>query len=179
MSLIAILSIIYLNIFKEKFLWIIQISSIFASKYSSLFCKLYMSSLEKSFIINANTKDVFDALTQEKWIKRWTGDVAEMDISPGGHFALWGGSIIGINRLVTENRIEQDWKEEQWPKFSQVVITLEEDEDGYTVLNLTHNNIPEKSLQAIDLGWDDYYLGPLKGVCENEFYTEDEFDEED
>jgi activator of HSP90 ATPase len=139
-----------------------------------------MFSLEKSIYIEAGKKKVFDALTQPKWIKMWTGDDVEMDLSPGGHFALWGGSIIGINRLISEDRIEQDWKEEQWPKFSKVILTLEEDENGFTTLVLKHDNIPEKALQAIDLGWDDYYFGPLKEVCENEFYnTNDEYDYEE
>jgi len=138
-----------------------------------------MPILEKSIVIEASPMDVFAALTQVKWIKRWTGDEAEMDLSQGGHFALWGGSIIGINRLISPSRIEQDWKEEQWPKFSKVVISLEEDEEGQTILNLSHQNIPEKSLQAIDLAWDDYYLGPLKGVCENEFYNDDDDESED
>lgn len=138
-----------------------------------------MKIIEKSIHIAASRKQVFAALTQARIISKWTGDEAEMDISTGGHFSLWGGSIIGINRLVTEEKIEQDWKEELWPKFSKVLLTLDEDEEGYTVLSLQHIGFPEKSAQAIDLAWDDYYLGPLKTHCESEFNQAEDVDEHD
>lgn len=140
---------------------------------------ILMNIIEKSVHIAASRKNVFEALTQTRWICVWTGDVAEMDLSTGGHFSLWGGSIIGINRLVTEEKIEQDWKEEQWPKFSKVLLTLDEDEDGFTILSLQHKGFPEKSEQAIDLAWDNYYLGPLKTLCENEFHYDADYNEDD
>ncbi len=46
-----------------------------------------------------------------------------------------------------------------------VIFNLME-ENGKTTLELTHNDIPEKSFESINEDWDRYYLGPLKVLLE-------------
>lgn len=120
-----------------------------------------MGYITKEYTISAPLERVFVALTSHVEVEQWSGSEAIMDTSPNGEFSLWGGSIHGINVQITKHRIEQKWKEEKWVSFSKVVFELKEYEEG-TKLKLLHEDIPEDSLNDIDQGWDDYYLGPLK-----------------
>lgn len=122
--------------------------------------------LEKRYHIRAAMHDVFRALTDERLVVEWSGDAALMDATPGGEFSLWGGSIHGVNRVVTPTRIEQDWKEEEWKYPSNVVFTLSPHPEGGTLLELVHEGIPSLNFKAIDAGWDADYLGPLQALVE-------------
>ncbi len=125
-----------------------------------------MATVEKQYIIKAAPKKVYEALTSENLIEQWSGATAKMDISPEGVFSLWGETIHGVNKEVTEERIVQLWKEESWQDYSSCVFTIEKSDDS-TVLTLTHTDVPESSARSIDQGWDEYYLGPLKELLEN------------
>ncbi len=126
-----------------------------------------MKTLTKIYEIHASAEDVYNALTKVNIIKKWSGSEAEMDLKPGGEFSLWDGSIIGINRSISKTQLVQDWKEENWGRHSRVTFNISEKE-GITLLELIHEGIPEKSYDAIDDGWDAYYLKPLKELLEEE-----------
>jgi len=123
--------------------------------------------LERRVHIRAAPETVYRALTDERLIIEWSGDDALMDTSPGGKFTLWGGQIIGINRLISPTRIEQDWKEEEWKYPSNVVFTLEPHPEGGTLLTLVHEGIPSLRFREIEAGWDAYYLAPLKSLAQS------------
>ncbi|MBX7242914.1 MAG: SRPBCC domain-containing protein [Bacteroidia bacterium] len=125
-----------------------------------------MKALVKEYEIFAPKKRVFDALTQLDLIVAWSGDEVEMDLTPGGDFSLWGGSVYGVNLEVSPDRIVQKWQEENWDKPSKVIFTLKED-GNKTILHVLHNGIPDKSFYTISLHWDEDYLLPLKTLVEN------------
>lgn len=124
-----------------------------------------MKSLVKKYEIHTRKNKVFEALTEPLSILQWSGDEAVMNPVKGGVFSLWSGSIHGENIQVTEEKIVQNWKEKDWDNYSTVIFNLIE-ENGKTTLELTHNDIPEKSFESINKGWDRYYLGPLKLLLE-------------
>lgn len=124
-----------------------------------------MKTIEKSYLINASQKEVYDSLTQEDIIASWSGSQAKMETSKDGVFELWGGGIHGINKLISIDKIIQDWKEQKWNHYSRVTFLMQE-KDGNTRLDLLHENIPDESYESIDKGWDEYYLGPLKDFLE-------------
>ena len=126
-----------------------------------------MKSLTKQYQINASSEEVYKALTDPSLIEKWSGQPAEMDIKPSGKFSLWGGSIQGINKETSKNKITQDWQEKNWEKPSKVTFNIRE-ENGTTYLELIHDEISEDSFNNIDNGWDEYYLGPLKKMLESE-----------
>ena len=125
-----------------------------------------MKPITKIYYINAPIKEVYKALTDEILIEEWSGAETEMDSKPGGTFSLWGGSIHGVNKEVTATHIVQDWKEEEWKDFTKVVFNLKE-KGGATELELIHTGVPEKEVDNINDGWDEYYLGPLKEFVES------------
>ena len=122
--------------------------------------------IKKEYTINAKANAVFAALTTKSSVEKWTGTSAEMSDKEGSEFSLWDGSIIGQNVEVSPSRIIQKWKESSWEKHSDVVFKIREYGES-TKLILEHDNIPEASLQSIDNGWDEYYLGPLKSYVES------------
>ena len=124
-----------------------------------------MKHLEKTYEIEAPLEAVFAALTEEERIAIWSGSPTKMELHENGQFALWDGGIHGIIREITNNRIVQQWKEKKWSNYSIVQFELKEN-GGLTILNLTHENIPDQSFASIRDGWDQYYLGPLKEFCE-------------
>ena len=124
-----------------------------------------MSEIKKEYLIKANIEKVFKALTDPIEIEYWSGAPAIMESLIGGKFSLWGGSILGINVLIEENKIVQDWKESKWQDYSNVMFELE-NMGHKTLLKLEHSNIPVSSVNDIDNGWDDHYLNPLKSYLE-------------
>jgi len=122
--------------------------------------------ITKTYEIVASIDAVFEALTNANLIEKWSGSPAIMELSEGGKFSLWDGSIHGINKYLSIDKIIQDWKEEKWNDFSTVTFKLTAQND-LTILSLLHEKIPSSSAKSIDNGWDDYYLGPLKELLES------------
>jgi len=124
-----------------------------------------MKSLIKEYKVHASIDDIFEALTDPEVIEEWSGDYAEMDPRPGGKFLLWDGSIYGVNKEISKNKIVQEWYEESWEKPSKLTMMFEEN-DGITHVKLIHINIPDGSLESIKEGWDEHYMGPLIELLE-------------
>lgn len=126
-----------------------------------------MNKVEKKYNIQASLSQVFEALTSVDKIEEWSGASAKMESNAGGEFSLWDGAIHGINEEVSKIRIVQLWKEANWDVYSHCVFTLKEQGQS-TELWLLHTDIPQSSVKSIDKGWDEYYLGPLKEMLENQ-----------
>ena len=125
-----------------------------------------MKRLVKQYEIEATRDKVFEALTEAIAIAQWSGDEAVMENEEGGSFSLWGGSIHGVNQKISSSGITQLWKEKNWDHYSKVIFNLKE-QNGYTILELVHEDIPEHSFVSIDEGWDRYYLGAIKSYLES------------
>lgn len=134
-----------------------------------------MKIIQQTYKINAPVAKVFAALTDPDLIKQWSGSSAKMSSNAGEKFELWDKSITGENIFVKKNRkLVQTWfaDNQAWKSYikqggiSIAIFTLEESE-GFTLLELTHEGVPEADYKETESGWKDYYLGPLKELLEN------------
>jgi len=121
-----------------------------------------MKSLKKYYTLKAEPADVYNALTNKSLLEIWTGEAAEMEPIPDTEFALWEGSISGLNLEFEKNRkIVQQWYFEGQEEDSIVTIILHPDKKG-TNVELIHTNIPDDAFQNILEGWDEDYFGALR-----------------
>jgi uncharacterized protein YndB with AHSA1/START domain len=112
--------------------------------------------------MNATPEEVFDALVNEDIVQNWSGDEAKMSAEVGAKFSLWGGQMYGINLEVVKNKkLVQEWCYDQWKVPSKVTFLLRVSGAG-TLVELVHEDVPEKSVRSITDGWNLYYLGAMQ-----------------
>ncbi|MFW5773477.1 MAG: SRPBCC domain-containing protein [Tangfeifania sp.] len=118
-----------------------------------------MKDLKRYFLLSAEPKDVYNALTNKKMLEIWTGEDAQMEPVPGTEFSLWNGSVAGINLEFEENKkIVQQWFFGEQETDSIVTIKLHPDKKG-TSVELRHTNIPDDAFENISEGWEKDYFG--------------------
>jgi uncharacterized protein YndB with AHSA1/START domain len=123
-----------------------------------------MPTIEKTYEMNATPEEVFEALVNPELIEDWSGDEAKMSADIGGKFSLWGGQMFGTNLEVVKNKkLVQEWCYDQWKEPSKVTFTIKS-KGKVTILDLLHENVPEKSVNSISDGWDAYYLGAMQDM---------------
>jgi activator of HSP90 ATPase len=84
----------------------------------------------------------------------------------GGKFSLWGGQMFGTNLEIIKNKkLVQEWCYDQWDQPSKVTFTIKV-KDKKTIVDLLHEDVPQKSFNSISDGWDAYYLGAMKEMFE-------------
>lgn len=121
-----------------------------------------MPTIKQTYEMNATPEKVFEALVNPDIIQTWSGDEAKMGPEVGDSFTLWGGQMFGKNLEVVKNKkLVQEWNYDQWDAPSKVTFTLKA-KGKKTIVDLLHEDVPEKSLKSIDEGWDVYYLGAMK-----------------
>lgn len=125
-----------------------------------------MKTIRQTYSIKAPIERVWQALVDPKEIEGWGAGPAEMDDKVGTLFKLWGGDVHGKNvEVIEDKRLVQEWYGGDWPEPSKVTISLQADGDD-TVLNLVHEDIPDKEAGSIDDGWNRYYFGEMKKYLE-------------
>ncbi len=125
-----------------------------------------MTTIRKSYVIDAPPEIVWRALTDAAAMEEWGAGPAEFDARAGGSFSQWGGSQHGtVTEIVSGDRLVEDWFGGDWPEPSVAVFRLSEHGEG-TLLDLTHTGVPEDEVGDFDAGWDEYYLGPIKEWAE-------------
>ena len=129
---------------------------------------LYVKELVKHYEINASIEKVWKAFTVPQEIDAWGGGPAVMDDKVGTQFKLWDGDIHGTNTEIELcKKIVQEWYSGDWPEPSIAEFTFSQ-KNGKTIIDLLHKNIPDMKTEEIDKGWDEYYLGPLKKLAEEQ-----------
>lgn len=128
--------------------------------------KITMKNYNYKIEISASKEEVFKALTNPFQIALWTGYPAVMDTEVGTEFSLWEGDITGKNLEMIENfKIIQEWYFGEQENASIVNLILTRN-NGKTVIDLEHTNIPDDSFDEITEGWREYYLGSLQDFLE-------------
>lgn len=126
-----------------------------------------METIRQTYHISAPVAAVWQALVDPAVIDGWGGGPAEMGEAVNFEFKLWGGDIHGRNIEVTPpKKLVQEWYGGDWAEPSLVTFELFEGKLG-TRLELGQVNLPDEDAAEIDLGWKDFYLGPLKEMLEN------------
>ncbi len=125
-----------------------------------------MPTIQQTYEMNATPEEVFEALVNPEIIQDWSRDEVKMNDQVGGKFSLWGGQMFGINTEVVKNKkLVQDWGYDQWDILTKVTFTIKP-KGTKTVVELLHENVPEKSLKSITEGWNTYYLGAIQEMFE-------------
>lgn len=125
-----------------------------------------MPTIEQTYEINARPEEVFEALVNPDLIQNWSGDEVKMSAEVGAKFSLWGGQMFGINLEVIKNKkLVQEWCYDQWDQPSKVTFMLKP-KGKITVVELLHENVPEKSVASISDGWNAFYLGAIQEMFE-------------
>ncbi|KJF42208.1 SRPBCC domain-containing protein [Draconibacterium sediminis] len=120
-----------------------------------------MKDLKRYYILTADPKDVYNALTNQNMLEIWTGETAVMPLEPNTEFSLWGGSISGVNvEFEQDKKIVQKWFFGEEEEESLVTIKLHPHKKG-TSIELRHTNIPDEAFDNISEGWDEDYFGAL------------------
>jgi activator of HSP90 ATPase len=117
-----------------------------------------MKTFKKTFKINAESSDVYSALTNPFTIELWSGYPAQMSTEPGSEFSLWEGDISGKNLEFIENRkVVQEWYFGNQSEKSIVTITISPDREN-SFITVEHSNIPDEDFKDISEGWREYYF---------------------
>lgn len=125
-----------------------------------------MPTIEQTYEMDATPEEVFNALVNPDVIQIWSGDEAKMSADIGGTFMLWGGQMFGTNLEVVKNkRLVQEWCYDQWDTPSKVTFTIKV-KGKKTVVELLHEDVPERSVKSITEGWNSYYLGSMQEMFE-------------
>lgn len=126
-----------------------------------------MTTLKKTYYIDAPIKRVWEALTDELTIDNWGGGPAQMDDQVGTQFKLWDGDIHGRNvQVEPEELLVQEWFSGDWQEPSIVSMNLSEDMDGVVEIELIQENIPDADFDDIEQQWDDTFFGAIKTYLE-------------
>ncbi len=126
-----------------------------------------MNKIEQTYEINAPVEKVWEALVAPKLIEKWGAGPVKFDATEGGKFSMWGGDIHGTNtKIVSNNLLEQDWYSSTHPDHCYKVTFTLIPNDGSTTVKLVHADVPEDEIKDYELGWKDYYLGPMKELLE-------------
>ncbi len=125
-----------------------------------------MPTIQKTYEMNATPEEVFNALVNPDLIQDWSGDEVKMNAEVGGKFSLWGGQMYGTNLEIVKNKkLVQEWCYDQWEEPSKVTFTIKI-KDKKTIVELLHEDVPERSVNSISDGWDAYYLGAMQEMFE-------------
>jgi uncharacterized protein YndB with AHSA1/START domain len=125
--------------------------------------------IRKAYDIDAPVQAVWAALTDPQVIERWGGGPVVMSPEPGFAFTFWGGDIHGrVIEAEPGRSMLQEWYGGDWDAPSTVRFTLSPDASGGTLLEVEHTGVPDNEGPDFDAGWDDYYVGPLKALLEEE-----------
>jgi activator of HSP90 ATPase len=95
-----------------------------------------------------------------------TGSEVIMSTKAKGRFSVFNGYCHGYNiELIKNKKIVQAWHfaEEGWPDDHFSICTfLLEPLDNKTKLTFTQTGIPEKNVEELKEGWNQYYWEPMK-----------------
>jgi activator of HSP90 ATPase len=121
-----------------------------------------MKTFKKTFQINAESSDVYAALTKAYTIELWSGYPAKMQEEAGSEFSLWEGDITGKNlEFVKDRKIVQEWYFGDQPETSIVTILISPNGENSAV-TVEHTNIPDEDFSSIADGWRDFYFGAIQ-----------------
>ncbi|EAN78742.1 Activator of Hsp90 ATPase, N-terminal/Activator of Hsp90 ATPase homolog 1-like protein, putative [Trypanosoma equiperdum] len=112
-------------------------------------------------------EELFTVLMNEQRASVYTRAPAKIDPRSGGIFDFLGGVITGFFvEVVPNSLIKMQWRLRSWPSgiHSSVVMSLEQEEQGVTLLEFAQVGIPEGELQNVKEGWRANFFDAIKMV---------------
>ncbi len=93
------------------------------------------------------------------------GEKAVASSREGAQFTAWDGYISGTNvEIFPHKKIVQKWRTAEFESSDEdslIELTFVY-KDNYTLLTLTHSNIPEGQGERYKKGWKDFYFIHMK-----------------
>ncbi|CAK0780341.1 hypothetical protein CVIRNUC_005018 [Coccomyxa viridis] len=105
------------------------------------------ATIELSERFYARPGDLYECFTNPGRVQAFSQSPAQVEPRVGGTFSIYGGSVEAkFTTLEPPSKIGMDWRFKNWPDntTSKVTITLEEVQDGVTVLKLIQKGIPKE-----------------------------------
>lgn len=124
--------------------------------------------IKQSIILPCTPQQAYDAWLDSKTHGEMIGAKAIIAPTIGGTFDIWDDYLIGktIEIDKEKRKIVQKWRDNStdWPKdyYSTITIEFLPHQDKQTKLVFQQTGIPEKHLDSIAKGWEDYYWKPMK-----------------
>jgi len=118
--------------------------------------------------INASPHDVYEALMDSEKHSELIDDKAVIERKVGGKLSTFGGYAKGkFIELIQDRRIIHTWRANDWMKddLSTVTITLKPTASG-TSLEFVQTGVPERFIDNISHGWEEFYWKPMKNMLE-------------
>jgi activator of HSP90 ATPase len=121
--------------------------------------------------LNCKAKDVFTGWLNSKIHSEFTGGAeAKISTNEGGEFSAYDGYITGKNvEIFPHKRIIQKWRTKDFDasdddSILELMFTQKED---YTLVALSHSNIPDGQGEKYKKGWKDHYFAFMKKYFDN------------
>jgi activator of HSP90 ATPase len=115
---------------------------------------------------NAKATELYDMFLDSKHHKEITGgNPAKVSSKEGAKYSVHDDYIVGKNlQLIKGKLIVQSWFAADWSKtdIDSTFILLFEQKGKDAVIHMTHANVPDKHVNGIKQGWEDYYWKPWK-----------------
>lgn len=116
--------------------------------------------------LNCKAKDVFTGWLNSKTHAEFTGGAkAEMSPNEGGAFSAYDGYITGTNvEIFPHKRIIQKWRTTDFaPEDADSILELQfTQKEDFTLVALTHSNIPDGEGEKYKKGWKEHYFTFMK-----------------
>ena len=129
-----------------------------------------MDKFKISVKLHCPVKDVFTGWLNDKVHSEFTGGAkAKIDPKEGGKFTVWDGYITGTNvEIFPYKRIVQKWRTTEFDdsdedSLLELFFTYKE---GYTLITITHNNLPDGTEVKYKKGWKEHYFKFMKKYFE-------------
>lgn len=121
--------------------------------------------------LNCTAKEVFKGWLDNATHAEYTGGAqANITASEGGDFSTYNGYITGKNiEIFPHKKIIQKWRTSEFDQADddsvlEILFTQKED---YTLVSLTHTNLPDGQGDRYKKGWKDHYFSHMKKYYEN------------
>lgn len=113
-----------------------------------------------------SAQDLWELLTNSARIPMWSKSPAQLTLSQGANYSLFGGNITGaVVEVDAPRRLVQTWRVPQWPAghFGRLTTSLTQGDDS-TTLDLTLAGVPSGEEDAAEAGLQNYYIRGLKAL---------------
>jgi activator of HSP90 ATPase len=121
--------------------------------------------------LRCTAKDVFTGWLNDEVHSAFT-DGAKATTSPneGGNFTAWDGYISGTNvEIFPYKKIIQKWRTTDFDETDEdsIIELFFTYKDDYTLLTITHSNIPDGQGDKYKKGWKEHYFSYMKKYFDN------------
>ena len=125
-----------------------------------------MEKFKVSVKLHCTAKEVFTGWLNDKIHAEFTGgSKATTSPNEGGHFTAWDGYISGNNvEIFPYKKIIQKWRTAEFAGTDEdsIVELFFTYKDDYTLVTITHSNIPDGQGEHYKKGWKDHYFSFMK-----------------